>query len=91
MARVAATPLVGAAVTRGRPRSVVPRDAGDGRWTHVHAIREPAADSNPDTLIVRVPISLAVFPGFFIAVRVSFRFDGLGHRFASRRLTVCHP
>jgi len=86
LARVGATPLVGAATARGRPRSVVPRDAGDGRWTHVYAIREPAGDSNRDTLIVRVPVSLAVCPGFFIAVRVSLRYDGPG-----RGLAVRHP
>jgi len=91
LARVAATPLVGAATARGRPRSVVPRDAGDGRWTHVYAIREPAAVSNRDTLIVRVPVSIAVRPGFFIAVRVSFRYDGPGYRFAGRGFAVRHP
>ena len=91
MARVAATPLVGAATTRGRPRSVVPRDAGDGRWTHVHAIPEPAADSNRDTLIVRVPISLPVRPSLFIAVGVSFGLNGPGDRFAGRALAIRHP
>ena len=84
LTRVAATPLVGAAITRGRHRSVVPRDAGDGRRTHVYAIREPAADSNRDTLVVRVPIGLAFCPGFFVAV--PFRYDGAG-----RGLAVRHP
>jgi hypothetical protein len=70
--RVAAAPSFDAATSRGRHRGVVPRDAGDGRWSHhVHAVREPAPDIDTDAIVFAVPVSAAV--RLAIAVRAIVR------------------
>jgi hypothetical protein len=73
-------PLLGATAPRGRLRRVVSRDAGDGRWSDVHAIVEPVCWSHVHVidksecfpqaraLAIRVTISTSV--GLTIAVAV---------------------
>ena len=78
--RVAATPLTGAAVTRGRHRSVVPGDAGDGRWPHVYAVYETVPE--PDANKLSLDLGIAVCPCVWLAVAVSLGHDSRGHRFA---------
>jgi hypothetical protein len=69
LARVAATPLVGAAISRGRHRGVVACDARDGRWPHVRPVDDPISDGDTDAIAL-LPIAHPPDVRFAIALGV---------------------